>query len=73
MYKSKSHAAELTSGYYNLNRRDGYRPIARMLSRHKAVLNFTCLEMRNHEQPIEARSGAQELVQQVIYYNLISI
>ncbi|RZB83633.1 beta-amylase-like [Glycine soja] len=66
LYKSKSHAAELTSGYYNLNRRDGYRPIARMLSRHKAVLNFTCLEMRNHEQPIEARSGAQELVQQVL-------
>ncbi|XP_020237820.1 beta-amylase [Cajanus cajan] len=65
-YKSKSHAAELTSGYYNLDHRDGYRPIARMLSRHNAILNFTCLEMRNHEQPAEARSGAQELVQQVL-------
>ncbi|EOX99186.1 Beta-amylase 5, putative [Theobroma cacao] len=31
-YKSDSHAAELTSGYYNLKDRDGYRPIARMLS-----------------------------------------
>ncbi|TKY48774.1 Beta-amylase protein [Spatholobus suberectus] len=61
-YKTESHAAELTSGYYNLCHRDGYRPIARMLSRHNAILNFTCLEMRNHEQPAEAHSGAQELV-----------
>ncbi|KAL2331802.1 hypothetical protein Fmac_019383 [Flemingia macrophylla] len=65
-YKTESHAAELTSGYYNLDHRDGYRPIARMLARHKAIFNFTCLEMRNHEQPAEAKSGAQELVQQVL-------
>ncbi|RDX77647.1 Beta-amylase, partial [Mucuna pruriens] len=65
-YKTESHAAELTSGYYNLHHRDGYRPIARMLSRHNAILNFTCLEMRNHEQPAEACSGVQELVQRVL-------
>ncbi|KAH1222486.1 Beta-amylase [Glycine soja] len=65
-YKAESHAAELTSGYYNLHHRDGYRPVARMLSRHNAILNFTCLEMRNHEQPAKAQSGAQELVQQVL-------
>ncbi|KAG9139366.1 hypothetical protein Leryth_027054 [Lithospermum erythrorhizon] len=52
------------AGYYNLNNRDGYRPLARMLSRHYASLNFTCLEMRNSEQP--AKSGPQELVQQVL-------
>ncbi|XP_054812625.1 beta-amylase-like isoform X2 [Prosopis cineraria] len=65
-YKTESHAAELTTGYYNLNDRDGYRPIARMLSRHNAILNFTCLEMRNLEQTSEAKSGPQELVQQVL-------
>ncbi|XP_061364390.1 beta-amylase-like [Gastrolobium bilobum] len=65
-YKTENHAAELTSGYYNLNDRDGYRPIARMLSRHNAIFNFTCLEMRNSEQRAEAKSGAQELVQQVL-------
>ncbi|XP_015936073.1 beta-amylase-like [Arachis duranensis] len=65
-YKTESHAAELTSGYYNLKDRDGYRPIARMLSRHDALFNFTCLEMRNSEQRPDARSGAQELVQQVL-------
>ncbi|RRT81951.1 hypothetical protein B296_00002490, partial [Ensete ventricosum] len=65
-YKDDSHAAELTAGYYNLNDRDGYRPIARMLARHDAILNFTCAEMINSEQIKMAMSGAEELVQQVI-------
>ncbi|KAJ7948198.1 Beta-amylase [Quillaja saponaria] len=65
-YKVENHAAELTAGYYNLNDRDGYRPIARMLPRHHAILNFTCLEMKNSEQIAISKSGAQELVQQVL-------
>lgn len=65
-YKHHSHAAELTAGYYNLDDRDGYRPIARMISRHYGILNFTCLEMRDSEQSAEAKSGPQELVQQVL-------
>ncbi|KAF9588297.1 hypothetical protein IFM89_008714 [Coptis chinensis] len=64
-YKTENHAAELTAGYYNLNDRDGYRPIARMLSRHYAILNFTCIEMRDSEQSADAKSGPEELVQQV--------
>ncbi|CAL9764108.1 unnamed protein product [Musa acuminata subsp. burmannicoides] len=64
-YQDDSHAAELTAGYYNLNDRDGYRPIARMLARHDAILNFTCAEMINSEQIKMAMSGAEELVQQV--------
>lgn len=65
-YNHDSHAAELTAGYYNLINRDGYRPIARMFARHYACLNFTCLEMRDSEQPTAARSGPQKLVQQVL-------
>ncbi|XP_058072884.1 beta-amylase isoform X1 [Magnolia sinica] len=65
-YKAPNHAAELTSGYYNLDDRDGYRTIARMLSRHYAILNFTCIEMRDSEQSAEAKSGPEELVQQVL-------
>nr|DAD23227.1 TPA_asm: hypothetical protein HUJ06_024690 [Nelumbo nucifera] len=64
-YKADSHAAELTTGFYNLGSRDGYRPIARMLSRHFAILNFTCIEMRDSEQSGGAKSGPEELVQQV--------
>nr|GLL22978.1 beta-amylase-like [Ipomoea trifida] len=65
-YKDATHAAELTAGYYNLDGRDGYHPIARMLARHYGILNFTCLEMRNDEHPANAKSGPQELVQQVL-------
>jgi beta-amylase len=66
-YRHPSHAAELTSGYYNLGGRDGYAPIARMLARHDgAVLNFTCAEMRNSEQAEEALSAPEQLVQQVL-------
>ncbi|KAG8386978.1 hypothetical protein BUALT_Bualt03G0204800 [Buddleja alternifolia] len=65
-YKDESHACELTSGYYNLNERDGYRPLARMLSRHYGTLNFTCLEMRNSEQSAEYKCAPQDLVQQVL-------
>ncbi|KAI3457248.1 hypothetical protein Pfo_013911 [Paulownia fortunei] len=65
-YMDDSHACELTSGYYNLKDRDGYRPIARMISRHYGTLNFTCLEMRNSEQSAEAKSAPEQLVQQVL-------
>ncbi|GER55883.1 beta-amylase [Striga asiatica] len=64
-YGSRSHAPELTAGYYNTRFRDGYVPIARMLARHSAVLNFTCMEMRDHEQPQEALCGPVWLVRQV--------
>ncbi|KAG5061344.1 hypothetical protein AAZX31_01G189900 [Glycine max] len=50
-YKARSHAAELTAGYYNTRFRDGYLPIAQMLAKHGVVLNFTCMEMRDREQP----------------------
>ncbi|VAH29292.1 unnamed protein product [Triticum turgidum subsp. durum] len=63
-YRVPNHAAELTAGYYNLDDRDGYRTIARMLTRHHASMNFTCAEMRDSEQSEEAKSAPEELVQQ---------
>ncbi|XP_057792445.1 beta-amylase isoform X2 [Salvia miltiorrhiza] len=65
-YTDDSHACELTSGYYNVKGRDGYRPVARMISRHYGTLNFTCLEMKNTEQPVNAKSAPEQLVQQVL-------
>lgn len=40
-YKTASHAAELTAGFYNPCNRDGYAPIASMFKKHEAALNFT--------------------------------
>lgn len=40
-YKTASHAAELTAGYYNPSNRDGYAPIMSMLKKHGASVRFT--------------------------------
>ncbi|XP_068651238.1 beta-amylase 3, chloroplastic-like [Aristolochia californica] len=64
-YKTRSHPAELTAGYYNTRHRDGYVPIARMLARRGAVMNFTCMEMRDEEQPGHANCSPEGLVRQV--------
>ncbi|CAI0538811.1 unnamed protein product, partial [Linum tenue] len=43
-YKTRSHAAELTAGYYNTRNRDGYLPVAQMFAKHGVVFNFICME-----------------------------
>lgn len=64
-YRTRSHAAELTAGYYNTRHRDGYVPIARMLAKRGVVLNFTCMEMKDEQQPGHANCGPELLVRQV--------
>lgn len=68
-YKTASHAAELTAGFYNPANRDGYAPIAAMLKKHEAALNFTCVELRtliqNEDFP-EAMADPEGLVWQVL-------
>ncbi|CAN6461676.1 unnamed protein product [Victoria cruziana] len=68
-YKTASHAAELTAGFYNPCNRDGYSPIAEMLKKHNATLNFTCVELRtldHHEDFPEALADPEGLVWQVL-------
>ncbi|XP_008777296.1 beta-amylase 2, chloroplastic isoform X1 [Phoenix dactylifera] len=68
-YKTASHAAELTAGFYNPCNRDGYASIASMLKRHGAALKFTCAELRTldqHEEFPEALADPEGLVWQVL-------
>ncbi|KAI5060926.1 hypothetical protein GOP47_0023431 [Adiantum capillus-veneris] len=65
-YGTRSHAAELTAGYYNTRLRDGYKRIAQMFGRHGVVLNFTCIEMKDMEQPGEAMCSPENLIRQVM-------
>ncbi|KAF5204572.1 Beta-amylase [Thalictrum thalictroides] len=68
-YKTASHAAELTAGFYNPCNRDGYAAIASMLKKHGAALNFTCVELRTldqHEDFPEALADPEGLVWQVL-------
>jgi len=70
-YNSRSHAAELTAGYYNTRQgdrvpeRNGYEPIVELCAKYDASLNFTCCEMRDAEHPYEARCGPEGLLRQV--------
>ncbi|TVU10567.1 hypothetical protein EJB05_44108, partial [Eragrostis curvula] len=64
-YKTASHAAELTAGFYNPCNRDGYAPIAAVLKKYDAALNFTCVELRTmdqHEAYPEAFADPEGLV-----------
>eukprot|EP00026_Physarum_polycephalum_P006918 Phypoly_transcript_06971.p1 GENE.Phypoly_transcript_06971~~Phypoly_transcript_06971.p1 ORF type:complete len:481 (+),score=75.82 Phypoly_transcript_06971:254-1696(+) len=68
-YNTLSHSAELTTGFYNTAVRDGYAEIAQMCARHKAQLNFTCMEMTDVKTNAEAKNAAsspQTLALQVI-------
>lgn len=64
-YKTRSHAPELTAGYYNTRHRDGYLALAKMFSKHGVVFNFTCMEMKDGEQPSNANCSPEGLVRQV--------
>ena len=70
-YNSRSHAAELTAGYWNTRQgdrvpeRDGYAPIISLCARLGVALNFTCVEMRDAEHPWESRCGPEGLLRQV--------
>ncbi|KAJ1386576.1 Glycoside hydrolase, family 14 [Sesbania bispinosa] len=64
-YRARSHAAELTAGYYNTRFHDGYLPIAQMLAKHGVVFNFTCMEMKDRDQPEHANCSPEGLVHQV--------
>ncbi|CAA2984246.1 beta-amylase 7-like isoform X1 [Olea europaea var. sylvestris] len=59
-YKTASHAAELTAGFYNPCNRDGYATIMAMLKRHGAALNFTCSEMSMLDQHVDFSEALAE-------------
>ncbi|KAF5731729.1 beta-amylase 7 isoform X1 [Tripterygium wilfordii] len=68
-YKTSSHAAELTSGFFNSCNRDGYAAVMAMLKKHGAALNFTCSEfclLDQNENFPEALADPDGLVWQVL-------
>ncbi|KAK9103635.1 hypothetical protein Sjap_020889 [Stephania japonica] len=68
-YRTTSHAAELTAGFYNPCNRDGYAGIATMLKKHGCALNFICADLRTinqHEDFSEALTDPEGLMWQVL-------
>ncbi|EFA86518.1 predicted protein [Heterostelium album PN500] len=62
-YGDPSHAAELTAGYKN-DQGQAYIDIATMFAKHGVAFDFTCLEMRDSEQPASCLCRPEELVGQ---------
>ncbi|XP_068485418.1 beta-amylase 7-like isoform X2 [Phaseolus vulgaris] len=68
-YKTASHAAELTAGYYNPCNRDGYAAILTMLKINGVSLNIPCVELHTlnqHEGFPETFADPEGLVWQVL-------
>ncbi|KAL8028201.1 hypothetical protein ABFX02_14G143900 [Erythranthe guttata] len=65
-YKTASHAAELTAGFYNSSNRNGYAAITAMLKRHKAALCFTCSETSIDMDLSQSLSDPEGLSWQVV-------
>lgn len=61
-YYTWSHAAELTAGYYNTIHYNGYIDIANMFKKYNIEFQFTCLEMKDQDQPSDCACGPEELV-----------
>lgn len=70
-YNVRSHAAELTAGYFNTRageivpERDGYAPIVKICKKHDARLNFTCVEMADSDHPWYCHCGPEGLLRQI--------
>ena len=64
-YNSRSHAAELTIGYYNMREHEGYAAVMEVLKKHNAILNFTCVKMNDYEHPPEGQCSLEGLFCQV--------
>ncbi|XP_057435636.1 beta-amylase 7 isoform X2 [Lotus japonicus] len=68
-YKTASHAAELTAGYYNPCNRDGYASIMTMLKRNGVSLNIPCVDLQTlnqHEGFPETFADPEGLVWQIM-------
>ncbi|XP_023543491.1 beta-amylase 8-like isoform X2 [Cucurbita pepo subsp. pepo] len=44
-YKTSSHAAELTAGFYNPSNQDGYSPVLDVLKKHSVIVKLVCSGM----------------------------
>ncbi|KAI3439738.1 Beta-amylase, partial [Psidium guajava] len=52
-YKTASHAAELTAGYYNPTNQDGYSPVFEVLKRHSVTVKFVCSGLQSLSQELD--------------------
>ncbi|KAA8548521.1 hypothetical protein F0562_000212 [Nyssa sinensis] len=64
-YRTRSHASELTSGFYNTVNRDGYEGVAEMFGRNSCKMILPGMDLSDEHQPLEALSSPESLLAQI--------
>ncbi|KAJ9537246.1 hypothetical protein OSB04_029979 [Centaurea solstitialis] len=61
-YKSRSHPAEATAGFYNTINRDGYEEIAKIFSKNSCKMVLPGMDLLDELQPAESFSSPEDLL-----------
>uniref|UniRef100_A0A0C9QM63 Beta-amylase n=1 Tax=Wollemia nobilis TaxID=56998 RepID=A0A0C9QM63_9CONI len=64
-YKTKSHAAELTSGFYNVEGRDGYDAFVEMFAKNASLISLPNMDVSDMDYPSEAKCSPQSVLLQI--------
>ncbi|WVZ78033.1 hypothetical protein U9M48_025810 [Paspalum notatum var. saurae] len=76
-YRTASHAAELTAGFYNPTNRDGYSPVFRMLKKHSVILKLVCygpeFTVQEHDEAFADPEGLTWQVMNVAWDHGLSL
>ncbi|KAA8548520.1 hypothetical protein F0562_000213 [Nyssa sinensis] len=64
-YRTRSHASELTSGFYNTVNRDGYEGVAEMFGRNSCKMILPGMDLSDEHQSQEALSSPESLLAQI--------
>eukprot|EP00210_Caulerpa_lentillifera_P001615 g1553.t1 len=64
-YKTSSHAAENTAGYFNTSNNCGYEKIVGLCKEFKFNLILTCVEMSDNQHPDEVCASPEGLLNQI--------
>lgn len=63
--KTRSHGAELTVGYHNVDGQDGYELAVKMFAKNGALVTVPCMEMSDDEQLAEAKCSPESFLLQI--------
>ncbi|KAG9139139.1 hypothetical protein Leryth_019113 [Lithospermum erythrorhizon] len=64
-YKTRSHPAELTAGFYNTCNHDGYKEVARIFSRNSCKMILPGMDLSDEHQQSDSLSSPETLLQQI--------
>ncbi|XP_061374328.1 inactive beta-amylase 9 isoform X1 [Gastrolobium bilobum] len=65
-YGTRSHPSELTAGFYNTAKRDGYEAVAEMFARNSCKMILPGMDLSDANQPNENHSSPELLLAQIM-------